>query len=173
LLAGNETTTNLIGNGTLALICNPDQYRLLREQPDLTPRAVEEFLRYDGPVQNTSRVVTEPMTLLGVDLEPGDVVMPMLASANRDERQFADASRLQIDRVESEHLAFGTYIHVCLGAPLARLEGAAAFRAIAKRFSELELAVPEAGLRYRPAFTLRGLVSLPIGVPAKEVQRVS
>lgn len=167
LLAGNETTTNLIGNGVLALARNPEQFQLLREQPDLVPRAVEELLRYDGPVQNTSRVVTEPLTLLGVDLAPGDTVMTLLASANRDETRFPDAAQLQIDREVSDHLAFGTYIHICLGAPLARLEGQATFTALAKRFPMLELAIPERELRYRPAFTLRGLESLPIGVPVR------
>jgi cytochrome P450 len=168
LLAGNETTTNLIGNGTLALIRHPDQFRLLRQRPELVATAVEEFLRYDGPVQNTSRVVTEPLTLLGVALQPGDVVMPMLASANRDEAQFPAAAELHIDREENDHLAFGTGIHVCLGAPLARLEGRAAFTALAARFSTLELAVPATQLAYRPAFTLRGLTALPVGVPVGE-----
>lgn len=173
LLAGNETTTNLIGNGTLALIRNPDQFRLLRGRPELARQAVEELLRYDGPVQNTSRVVTAPMTLHGVDLQPGDVVLPMLASANRDEEQFTAADQLRIGREESEHIAFGTYIHVCLGAPLARLEGQAAFTALAARFSILELAVPETALAYRPAFTLRGLTTLPVAVPARDMRLVS
>lgn len=167
LLAGNETTTNLIGNGVLALVRNPDQFQALRAQPELAARAVEELLRYDGPVQNTSRVVVEPVSIMGVDLRKGDTVIAMLASANRDERQFPEAARLTIDREENEHLAFGTYIHVCLGAPLARLEGQAAFTALADRFPSLELAVSERDLVYRPAFTLRGLTALPIGVPVE------
>ena len=160
LLAGNETTTNLISNGVFALARNPDQLRKLREDPELMPTAVEEFLRYDGPVQGTSRVVLEPLTLGGVDLRPGDTVQVLLAAANRDPAHFPEADLLLVDREENDHLAFGWGIHYCLGAPLARLEATVAFEKLLGRMPSLHLAEPEGGLRYRPAFILRGLEHL-------------
>ena len=162
LLAGNETTTNLISNGVLALTRNPDQLALLRERPELMPAAVEEFLRYDGPVQGTSRVVLEPLTLCGVDLKPGDTVMPMLAAANRDPSHFPDADRLLLDRQENDHLAFGWGIHFCLGSNVARLEASITFEKLLKRLPSPELAQPEGSLHYRPAFILRGLEHLQV-----------
>jgi cytochrome P450 len=162
LLAGNETTTNLISNGVLALTRNPDQQARLRAEPGLMPSAVEEFLRYDGPVQGTSRVVLEPLSLRGVDLKPGDTVMPMLAAANRDPTHFADADRLLLDRDENDHLAFGWGIHFCLGSNVARLEASIAFEKLLQRMPSIELAQPEGSLHYRPAFILRGLEHLRI-----------
>lgn len=162
LLAGNETTTNLIANGVLALARNPDQRDLLRERPELMPLAVEEFLRYDGPVQGTSRVVLAPLTLRGVDLKPGDLVMPMLAAANRDPAHFPEADRLLVERAENDHLAFGWGIHYCLGAPLARLEASVGFEKLLERMPRFQLAEPEGALHYRSAFILRGIERLPI-----------
>jgi len=159
LVAGNETTTNLIGNGVLALLRNPEQLRRLQEQPDLIGSAVEEMLRYDGPVQLTSRVAVEEMELRGRRIEPGQVVLTVLGAANRDPAQFPDPDRFDIGRPPSRHLALGYGIHFCLGAPLAAAEAQIAIGALIERLPALELAAePEWGA----SFILRGLRSLPV-----------
>jgi cytochrome P450 len=160
LVAGNETTTNLIGNGMLALLRNPEQMQRLRDDPSLTQTAVEELLRYDGPVQGTGRVATRTMEIAGRTVEQGQVVLCMLASANRDPAQFERPEQLDVTRHPNEHLAFGDGIHFCLGAPLARAEGQIAFRALLERLPEPRLASEE--LRWGGTFVLRGLSSLPI-----------
>ena len=160
LVAGNETTTNLIGNGTLALLRNPDQMRTLRDDPSLIPTAVEELLRYDGPVQGTGRVATEPMEIDGRAIEPGQAVLCMLAAANRDPAQFERPDELNLRRHPNEHLAFGDGIHFCLGAPLARAEGQIAFQAMLERLADPRLETED--LRWGGTFILRGLASLPI-----------
>jgi len=160
LVAGNETTTNLIGNGTLALLRNPDQMRTLRDDPSLIPTAVEELLRYDGPVQGTGRVATEPMEIDGRAIEPGQAVLCMLAAANRDPAQFERPDELNLRRHPNEHLAFGDGIHFCLGAPLARAEGQIAFQAMLERLADPRLETED--LRWGGTFILRGLTNLPI-----------
>ena len=160
LVAGNETTTNLIGNGTLALLRNPDQMRTLRDDPSLIPTAVEELLRYDGPVQGTGRVATEPMEIDGRAIEPGQAVLCMLAAANRDPAQFERPDELNLRRHPNEHLAFGDGIHFCLGAPLARAEGPIAFQAMLERLADPRLETED--LRWGGTFILRGLTNLPI-----------
>ena len=160
LVAGNETTTNLIGNGTLALLRNPDQMRTLRDDPSLIPTAVEELLRYDGPVQGTGRVATEPMEIDGRAIEPGQAVLCMLAAANRDPAQFGRPDELNLRRHPNEHLAFGDGIHFCLGAPLARAEGQIAFQAMLERLADPRLETED--LRWGGTFILRGLTNLPI-----------
>jgi cytochrome P450 len=160
LVAGNETTTNLIGNGMLALLRNPEQMRLLRDDPSLIPTAVEELLRYDGPVQGTGRVATEPMEIDGRLVEPQQAVLCMLAAANRDPAQFERPDELDVTRQPNEHLAFGDGIHFCLGAPLARLEGQIAFQSLLERLPEPRLAAEE--LHWGGTFILRGLTGLPI-----------
>ncbi len=123
LIAGHETTVNLIGNGTLSLLRHPDQWQRLKDEPDIVPTAVEELLRYDSPVQFTSRVALEPVQLGDVELEPGMAVGFILGAANHDPQQFEHPDRLDLSRTPNKHLAFGGGIHYCLGAPLARLEG--------------------------------------------------
>jgi pimeloyl-[acyl-carrier protein] synthase len=160
LVAGHETTVNLIGNGMLALLRHPGELRRLREDPGLIDSAVEELLRYDGPVQRTSRVPSEDVVIGGRTIPKGDLVMPFIGAADRDPAQFPDPDRLDIGRADNRHIAFGWGIHFCLGAPLARLEGQTAIGTLVGRLPRLALATdrPE----HRPSLTLRGLVSLPV-----------
>jgi cytochrome P450 len=163
LLAGHETTTHLIGNGTLALVTHPEQYALLRERPELIPGAVEEFLRFDGSVERCSnRYATEDLEIAGTRIPEGSVVQIALASADRDEERFAGADRLDVTRAPQAHLAFGHGVHFCLGAPLARLEADVAFEVLLRRLPDLELAVPADRLVYRSSEVVRGLESLPL-----------
>ncbi len=159
LVAGHETTVNLIGNGINALLAHPDQLARLRDEPELIEPAVEELLRYDSPVQLTGRVALEELELGGRRVEPGQMLMLLLGAANRDPRVFAEPERLDLGRDPNPHLAFGRGIHFCLGAPLARLEGQIAIRELVRRFPTLRLAgTPER----RPTVTLRGFASLPL-----------
>ncbi len=162
LVAGNETTTNLIGNAVLALIDHPEQQALLRERPELIDSAIEEFLRYDGSVQFTSRVLGEPYEMHGRKLEPGVRLVTVLASANRDEDVWDRPDELVIDRQPNRHLAFGDWIHVCIGQHLARLETKTAIPTLLEALPRLDLAAPREELRYRPQFNLRGLEHLPV-----------
>ena len=160
LLAGNETTTNLIGNGMLALGQNPAQLNLLRQSPELMPRAVEEILRFDGPVQSTVRFTTEDLNLGGTALPAGQACFIILAAANRDPAQFKDPEKFDIARNPNDHVAFGEGIHFCIGAPLARMEGAIAIGAMLERFPRLRLQDPAAPVTYKGSYFLRGLASL-------------
>ena len=163
LIAGHETTVNLIGNGMYLLLTHPDQYRRLRADHGLIPAAVEEFLRYESPVESASpRWTAEPVEIGGVPIPTGELVLVSLSSANRDEGRFTTPERFDIDRGESTHLAFGHGIHFCLGAPLARLEGQVAFETLLSRLPELTLAVPAEQLFWRPGILIRGLVDLPV-----------
>ena len=159
LIAGHETTVNLIGNGMLALIQHPEQYAQLREAPALIGTAVEELLRFDSPVQLTGRIASEPLEIGGQLIEAGQWVLPLLGAANRDPQQFAQPERLDLTRNPNPHLGFGRGIHFCLGAPLARLEGQVAIAALVQRFGTLELAAPPVR---RDQITLPGLRSLPV-----------
>ncbi len=154
LIAGNETTTNLIANGTLALLRAREQWQLLCDDPDLAPGAVEEMLRYDSPVQATSRICVDDVAMSGGTIRRGHEVILALASANRDPEQFENPERLDITRKDIRHLSFSQGIHFCLGAPLARLEAQVAFRALSERFPKLELAGGEP--EWRRNFILRG-----------------
>jgi cytochrome P450 len=154
LVAGNETTTKLIGNAVLALLRNPDQLERLRADPGLMTNAIEEFLRYDGPVQLTSRMATADRTLCGRSVRKGEQVVLLLAGANRDPAVFADPDRLDVGRRDVRHLAFGQGIHFCLGAQLARLEASLALGALVERFPGLRLADPE--IRWSSNTILRG-----------------
>src|SRR5579862_1831217 len=162
LLAGNETTTNLIGNGTLALMRNPAQLALLRHEPSLLPRAIEEMLRYDGPVQATGRFTKSSIELGGISIPAGTMALMVLAAANRDRAQFADPERFDITRDPNQHLAFGEGIHFCIGAPLARLEARITFEEMLTHFPRLGLKNPEEKLTYKGSYFLRGLKSLEV-----------
>ncbi len=159
LVAGHETTTNLIGNGLLALLTHPEQAARLRQDPALLPTAIEELLRYESPVQWTSRIPKEAVTLDGLRIEAGQFVMLGLGAANRDPAQFTDPDRLDITRREGRHLAFGWGVHYCLGAALARMEGQIVLGTLLRRFPKLRLAGDEP-LRWRPNFIFRGLEGL-------------
>jgi len=158
--AGHETTVNLIGNGLLALIHHPEQKQLLQENPNLIQSAVEEFLRYDGSVQLTGRSTKENVEIGGKLIRQGERVMTVLAAANRDPAQFSDPDRLDITRKDNYHVALGQGIHFCLGASLARAEGQIAIGTLLQRISRLTLL--EETPQWRPAFTLRGLQTLPV-----------
>jgi cytochrome P450 len=160
LVAGHETTVNLIGNGTLALLRHPDQLRRLRDDPGLIGTAVDELLRFDGPVQRTARIPSEDVVIRGTKIPQGELVMPFIGAADRDPAQFPDPDRLDIGRTDNRHIAFGLGIHFCLGAPLARVEGQIALSALVQRLPELALTseTPE----FRQSLTLRGLRTLPV-----------
>jgi cytochrome P450 len=160
LVAGHETTVNLIGNGTLALLRHPAELRKLRENPGLIATAVEELLRFDGPVQRTARIPSEDITVRGQTIGKGEMVMPFLGAANRDGTQFPDPDRLDITRADNRHIAFGMGIHFCLGAPLARMEGQIAINTLLARLPRLALATDRP--RFRQSLTLRGLETLPV-----------
>jgi cytochrome P450 len=160
LIAGHETTINLIANGTLALLSNPEEWARLRDAPALAGDAVEELLRYDSPVQMVGRAAVRDVDLGGTPVREGDPVFAVTGAANRDPERFADPERLDITRGDREHLSFGAGPHFCLGAPLARLEARIAFEALATRFPGLNLATDAP--RWRPSFGLRGLEELPL-----------
>jgi cytochrome P450 len=162
LIAGHETTVNLIGNGTLALLRHPDQLERLRRDPSLDRNAVEELLRYDSPVQITQRITVSDYDVGGVTIPSGQNLVPLLGAANRDPAVFPEPDRLDLRRENAHrHVAFGGGHHFCLGAALARLEGAIAIGSLVRRFPSIELAGdPER----RTTFTLRGLEHLPVTV---------
>ncbi len=164
LMAGNETTTNLIGNGLLALMRHPQQLEHLRSHPDAITSAVEEMLRYDSPVQGVVRLARKPDQVGGVEIEAGTLVIVLLGAANRDPSKFEQPDAFDITRTPNEHLAFGHGIHFCLGAQLARLEGSIAIASVLERFPNLALADPAAPLSYRGSLFLRGLAALPLSI---------
>jgi cytochrome P450 len=165
LVAGHETTVNLIGNGVLALLEHPEEMERLRGDPKLIEPAVEEMLRYGSPLQMaTERYTTADVEVGGVTIPRGALVYVVLASANRDDAAFAEAARFDVGRQPNRHLAFGHGIHYCLGAPLARLEGQIAIRMLLDRFGRIELEAPRTTLRWRRGLVLRGLESLPVTV---------
>ncbi|MFE6503585.1 cytochrome P450 [Kitasatospora sp. NPDC057738] len=168
LFAGFETTVNLIGNGTYALLRNPEQRRLLQEsvargESALLETGIEELLRYDGPVEMaTWRFATRPLTIGGVDIPVGDPVLVVLAAADRDPARFAAENTLDLARTDNPHLGFGHGIHYCIGAPLARLEGRAALTTLLSRLPDLRLAENADDLRWRGGLIMRGLRELPV-----------
>jgi cytochrome P450 len=159
MVGGQETTTNLIGNGLLTLLRQPEELQRLRSDPSLMPLAVEELLRYESPSQHTARLAPEGASLGGVDIPPGAAVIAVMGAANRDPAQFADPDALQLDRPENRHLAFGWAGHFCFGAPLARAEAQLAFETMLRRFPQLELDTDHP-VRWRPNLGLRGLTEL-------------
>ena len=163
LVAGHETTVNLIASGMLALLLNAGELARLRADPSLLNGAVEELLRYVNPVNNaTFRFTGEPVELDGVPIGPNEVVLVSLSGANRDPSRYADPEALDLGRDSGGHVAFGHGIHYCLGAPLARLEAEIAFRGLLERFGSMTLAVPPEALRWRPSTLIHGLESLPV-----------
>jgi cytochrome P450 len=169
LVAGHETTVNLIGNGTLALLEHPDQMAKLRTDPALIKSALEELLRYGSPVEMaTERYAREDVTMGGMTIRRGDMVLAVIASANRDERQFPNPDALDVTREPNRHLAFGLGTHFCLGAPLARLEGQIAISTLLHRASGLRLTLAPERVRWRRGLLLRGLESLPVAFGKQE-----
>ena len=167
LIAGHETTVNLIANGLLALLTHPEQLALLRAQPDLLPSAVEEFLRWDSPVHSTPvRFAAEDVEYGGVTIPEGGVVVLSLASANRDPGRFDEPEQLRVDRDAAGHVAFGHGLHHCLGAQLARIEGQEGIGLLLARRPDLALAIDPAELTYRRSTLIRGLRELPVSLGA-------
>jgi cytochrome P450 len=162
LIAGHETTANLIGLGTLALLRDRDTLARLRNDPTLVAGATDELLRYDSPVQFTARTTLAPIEIAGTLIPEAQRVMVFLASANRDPERFAEPDRLVPDRSPNPHLSFGGGIHFCLGAPLARLEARIAFAGLTQLGLELELGWED--LEWRHALPIRGLKSLPVRI---------
>jgi len=163
MLAGHETTVNLLASGMLALLLNPAELGRLRADPALIGGAVEELLRYVSPVNHaTYRVTAEPVEIGGARIGAGEPVIVALSSADRDPSRYAYPERLDLGRDSSGHLAFGHGIHYCLGAPLARLEAEIAFGALLDRFGSMRLAVPADSLRWRPSTLIPGLEALPV-----------
>ncbi len=165
LVAGHETTVNHIGNGMVALLRHPEQFRLLRERPDLLPSAIEELLRYDGPIERVPmRFTSEDIEIAGTTIPAGSAVNIVLGSADRDADRFPEPDHIDITRAENPHLAFGHGIHFCLGAQLARVESQVAFSTLLKRFDTIELACPMDELRWRIGGPniMRGLEALPL-----------
>jgi cytochrome P450 len=160
LIAGHETTVNLIGNGTLALLRNPAELAKLRQNPALIGSAIEELLRYDGPVQRTARIPDQDVVFGGHTIGKGEMVMPFIGAADRDPAQFADPDRLDVTRTDNRHIGFGWGIHFCLGAPLARIEAQIAINTLVQRKPALAVAIDKPS--FRPSLTLRGLSTLPV-----------
>lgn len=159
LMAGHEATVNVIGNGVLALLTHRTEWTRLVESPDLLPTAVEELIRFDAPLQLFERTATAPTSVAGYALEPGDKIAALLGAAARDPAVFSEPDRLDVGRTPNAHLGFGAGIHYCVGAPLARVEIAAALEALVTRLPELRLASePER----RSEFVIRGLRTLPV-----------
>jgi cytochrome P450 len=161
MVGGQETTTNLIGNGLLTLLRQPDQLQRLRDEPELMPSAVEELLRYESPSQHTARLAPADAELGGHVIPEGTAVIAVMGAGNRDPERFADPDRLDLGRTDNRHLAFGWAAHFCFGAPLARLEGQIAFETLLNRFPALTLD-PDEEIRWRPNLGLRGLNALTV-----------
>ena len=160
LFAGHETTRNLIGNGMYTLLQNPQQTAELREKPELIRSAIEELLRYESPVQFTARVLKEDIEICGQPIRKGWTVQCMLGAANRDPKQFKEPNRLDLKRLNNQHLAFSAGLHFCIGAQLARLEGQIALLNLVQRFPQMKLAGPRP--EWASTFGFRGLKSLPV-----------
>ncbi len=164
LNAGNETTTGMLANGLLALVNNPDQLAILRQDPSLVPQAVEEFLRYDPPVQFVGRVAKQEVVLHGQTIAAGDLVLLVLAAASRDPMVFRAPERLDITRERNRHLGFGNGRHICIGLQLAKLEGQIAFARVLERLPNLSL--ERGSLRHRENFNMRCPRHLPVKMAA-------
>lgn len=165
IIAGHETTVNLIGNSILALLEHPEQLKLLQADPEMIHTALEESLRYNGPVEfSTSRWARENLEFKGKAIGKGDLVIIALNSANHDPNQFTDPEVFDITREKSPHLAFGKGIHLCLGAPLARLEGEIAINSLLQRFPQIKLKADKSKLEWRPGMIVRGVKEIPLSI---------
>jgi pimeloyl-[acyl-carrier protein] synthase len=160
MTGGQETTTNLIGNGVLSLLRNPDQLAKLRDNPSLLPSAIEELLRYESPIQHTARLAPHDAVLGGKQIRKRQAVIAVMGAANRDPERFPDPDRLDITRKDNRHLAFGAAAHFCFGAPLARIEGQIALGTLLRRLANLRLL--EDPLNWIPNLGFRGLTRLPV-----------
>jgi len=165
MVGGQETTTNLIGNGLLSLLRQPDRLVEMRDRPEIAGGAIEELLRYETPSQHTGRICPEDTLIGEVAIRKGAAVMAVMAAANRDPRRFAEPDRLDLERQDNRHLAFGWAAHFCFGAPLARIEGRIAFTALLKRLPHLALG--DGMLEWRQNLGLRGLTALPVRFDAR------
>ena len=161
MVGGQETTTNLIGNGLLTLLRRPEQLRRLRETPEIMESGIEELLRYESPSQHTARIAPADAVLGGIEIPAGDAVIAVMGAGNRDPERFEDPDRLDLERPDNRHLAFGWAGHFCFGAPLARIEGKLAFELLLARFPGLSLVEGEP-ISWRPNLGLRGLTALPV-----------
>lgn len=163
IIAGHETTVNFIGNSIMALLENPDQLEMLKNEPELITTAIEETLRYNDPVEfSTSRWAGEDMEFKGQPIKKGDLVIIVLNAANHDPNQFKDPEILDITREKSKHLAFGKGIHACLGAPLARLEGEIAITGFFKRYPDAKMLADKNDLEWRSGMIVRGVREIPL-----------
>lgn len=165
IIAGHETTVNLIGNSILSLLQHPDQLELLVRQPELIHTAIEESLRFNGPVEfSTGRWAREDFNFKGKEFKKGDLVILALNSANHDPSQFESPDAFDITREKSPHLAFGKGIHLCLGAPLARLEGEIAINSLLQRYPNMKLNAQPGELEWRPGMIVRGVQEIPLSL---------
>ncbi|MEK3886271.1 cytochrome P450 family protein [Bacillus sp. FSL K6-3431] len=165
IIAGHETTVNLIGNGVMALLEHPKQLQLLKSQPELIHTAIEEVLRYNDPVEfSTSRWAGENLEFKGKSIHKGDLVIVVLNSANHDPNHFKDPEIFDISREKSKHLAFGKGIHACLGAPLARLEAEIAINSFIQRYPNIKLNADKNDLEWRSGMIVRGVKELPVSL---------
>ena len=163
LLAGHDTTSNLIGNSVVALLDHPEQLARLREDPTVADSAVEELLRFTTPVPcGVARTMVDDIELDGTTIPKGSTVIGMIISANRDEDVFAEPDTLDLGRTPNKHITFAFGSHYCLGNQLARMEGRMALQALVQRFEHIELAIPREQLDWKPTHSLRGLRSLPL-----------
>ncbi len=163
IIAGHETTVNLIGNGILALLENPEQKEKLLNQPQLIHSTIEEILRYNGPAEvSNARFATEDLVVAGKHIKKGEMVFIALSSANRDSKEFIEPDSFDITREANNHLAFGKGVHFCLGAPLARLEGELAISALLERLPNLKLSTEKDSIEWRPGIIIRGTKEIPL-----------
>ena len=161
-VAGHETTTHLLGNGLLALLNSDSEMQKIKSQPDRIPNAIDEMARFDGSVPRSWRITKRDMEISGVLIPEGQLVLAILASANRDDSEFANPDKFDIDRDTKKHLAFGRGVHVCLGAPLARIEGQEIIKELLMKFPNIKLNAAPEELTWRRDVALRGLTSLPV-----------
>jgi pimeloyl-[acyl-carrier protein] synthase len=170
MVGGQETTTNLIGNGLLALLRHPAEFEKLRSTPSLIPSATEELLRYESPTQHTARVAPTDLELGGKKIRKKQAVIAVMGAANRDPERFPDPDRLDLERADNRHLAFGWAAHFCFGAPLARIEGQIAFETLLRRLPGLALEAEP--LVWRANLALRGLTALPVRFDGRKEREV-
>ncbi len=161
-VAGHETTTHLLGNGMLALLSSEAELNKVQQNHDLIPKAVDEMARFDGSVPRSWRITKKMMVIAGIEIPEGELVLPMLSSANRDENEFSDPDVFDLSRDTRKHLAFGRGVHVCLGAPLARIEGQEIIKQLLSKFPNIKLNAHSNQLVWRKDVALRGLESLPV-----------